>query len=228
MAALLARPADAVYMDEPLRDATAIGVEDLKVAEPQRPPSPEATLALDCRRGLLGRRPGALRLESHRLVVDYPSLLCSPLVVDRDDVVVAAVDTRRREGGETLRFPFSHEYEWTQPFPGDEAETYGWLYVRNAKSPLPFLSDVQSLPNVVFVFRQPLAPLACRRRKPGSRPLPRPPVPGRPLTGFFARVRDADAARSALRDWGVFRPLTVSDAERAGLGVAAPALNSKS
>jgi hypothetical protein len=209
-------------MDESLRDAAAIGVDDLKVAEPQRPPSPEATLALDCRRGLLGaaRRSPVLRLESHRLVVEYPALLTAPLVVDRDDVAVAAVDTRRREGGETLRFPFSHEFEWTQPFPGDEAETYGWLYVRNARSPLPFLSDVQSLPNVVFVFRNALVPLACRRRRAGSRPLPRPPVPGRPLAGFFARVRDADAARSGLRDWGVMRPLTVSDAARAGLNVA--------
>jgi len=208
-------------MDEPLREAATIGVEDLKVVEPRRPPSPEATLQLQCRRGLLGLggRAATLRLESHRLVVDYPSLLAAPLVVNRDDVAVAAVDTRRREGGETLRFPFSHEFEWTQPFPGDEAETYGWLYVRNAKSPLPFLSDVQSLPNVVFVFRQPLAPLACRRRRPGARPLPRPPVARRPVPGFFARVRDADAARIALRDWGVFRPLTVSDAERAGAAV---------
>jgi hypothetical protein len=208
-------------MDEPLRDAAAIGVDDLKVAEPQRPPSPEATLALDCRRGLLGRRPAALRLESHRLVVDYPSLLCSPLVVDRDDVVVAAVDTRRREGGETLRFPFSHEFEWTQPFPGDEAETYGWLYVRNARSPLPFLCDVQSLPNLVVVFRSDLPALTCRRRRPGARPLPRPPVAGRPVPGFFARVRESDAARTALRDWGVMRPLTVGDAARAGAAVAA-------
>jgi hypothetical protein len=204
-------------MDQPLREATAIGVEDLKVAEPRRPPSPEATLALDCRRGVLraGRRSATLRLETGRLVVSYPALLGSPLVVDRDDVAVAAVDTRRREGGETLRFPFSHEFEWTQPFPGDEAETYGWLYVRNARSPLPFLSDVQALPNLVVVFREPLEPLNCRRRKPGSRPLPRPPVHGRPVPGFFARVRDADAARTALRDWGVFRPLTVGDASLA-------------
>jgi hypothetical protein len=210
-------------MDESLRDAAAIGVEDLKVAEPQRPLSPDATLALDCRRGLLApRRTPVLRLESHRLVLSYPSLLTAPLVVNRDDVVVAAVDTRRREGGETARFPYSHEFEWTQPFPGDEAETYGWLYVRNARSPLPFLSDVQSLPNVVFVFRSALAPLNCRRRRAGSRPLPRPPVPGRPVSGFFARVRDADAARSALRDWGVMRPLTVSDAARAGAAVDQP------
>src|SRR4051812_42537772 len=212
-------------MDESLREASAIGVDDLKVAEPQRPPSPEATVALDCRRRLSGlsRRSPSLRLETDRLIVTYPSLLCRPLAVDRDDVVVAAVDTRRREGGETLRFPFSHEFEWTQPFPGDEAETYGWLYVRNARSPLPFLSDVQALPNLVVVFRSDLPALSCRRRRPGARPLPRPPVPGRPVPGFFARVRDADAARTALRDWGVMRPLTVLDAERAGAAVAGEA-----
>lgn len=199
-----------------LRDAAAIGVDDLKVAEPQRPTAPEATLALDCcrRTRWLGRRP-VMRLEAHRMIVDHPVLLSSPLVVDRDDVVVAAVDTRRREGGDTLRFPFSHEFDWTRPFPGDEAETYGWLYVRNARSPLPFLSDLQALPNVVVVFRRPLEPLDCRRLR-SRRPMPRPPVPGRELPGFFARVCDAGAARSALRDWGVMRPLTVADAQRAG------------
>ena len=199
----------------PLHDAAALAVDDLKVAEPQRPPAPEAALALDCcrRTRWLGRRP-MLRLESHRMIVHHPVLLSAPLVVDRDDVVVAAVDTRRREGGDTVRFPYSHEFEWTQPFPGDEAETYGWLYVRGARSPLPFLSDLQALPNVVVVFRRPLEPLACRRSR-SRRPLPRPPVEGREVPGFFARVCDADAARVALRDWGVMRPLTVADAKRA-------------
>ena len=66
------------------------------------------------------------------------SLLTEPLVVDRDDVVVAAVDTG---GARAARrsCPYSHEYEWTQPYPGDEAETYGWLYVRGGRSPLPYL-----------------------------------------------------------------------------------------
>lgn len=205
-----------------LRQAAAIDMGDLKVAEPDRPPGPETTLALESRRRprLSGRAP-VIVLDSHRLVVHHPALLTAPLLVARDDVVVAAVDTRHREGGETVRFPYSHEFEWSQPFPGDEAETYGWLYVRGARSPLPFLSDLQALPNVVVVFRTPIEPLACRRRKPGSRPLPRPPVPGREVPGFFARVSDPEAARVALRDWGAMRPLTVSDAERAS--VADPA-----
>jgi hypothetical protein len=200
----------------PLHDAAAIGVDDLKVAEPQRPPAPEATLLLDCRRRTrwLGRQP-VLRLESHRMIVSHPVLLTEPIVVERDGVVVAAVDTRRREGGETLRFPYSHEFEWTQPFPGDEAETYGWLYVRNAQSPLPFLSDLQALPNLVVVFRRPIEPLGCRRNR-SRRPMPRPPVAGREVPGFFARVCDPDGARSALRDWGVLRPLSVGDAQRVG------------
>ena len=204
----------------PLHDAATLGVDDLKVAEPQRPPGPDATLLLDCcrRTRWLGRQP-VLRLESHRIVVSHPVLLSAPLVVDRDDVSVAAVDTRRREGGDTLRFPYSHEFEWTQPFPGDEAETYGWLYVRNAQSPLPFLSDLQALPNVVVVFRRPLEPLDCRRTR-SRRPLPRPPVAGREVLGFFARVCDPGAARVALRDWGVMRPLTVADASRAGAEVS--------
>lgn len=204
-----------------LEHAAAIDIDDLKVADPARPLGPATTLALDCRRRLVGRSP-AIALESHRLTVDHPVLLSEPFVVSRDDVIVAAVDTRRREGGETVRFPYSHEFEWTQPFPGDGAETYGWLYVRGARSPLPFLSDVQALPNVVVVFRAPLEPLACRRRKPGSRALPRPPVPGRDVPGFFARVRDTEAARIALRDWGVMRPLTVSHAQQAGAVADAP------
>jgi hypothetical protein len=204
-------------MDELDRAAT-IGIDDLKVADPVRPPGPDAMLALDCaRRTRLLHRAPVLALEAHRLLVHHPALLSEPLIVARDEVVVAAVDTRRREGGDTLRFPYSHEFEWTQPFPGDDAETYGWLYVRNARSPLPFLSDLQALPNLVVVFRTPLDALACRRRKPGSRPLPRPPVAGREVPGFFARVRDPEAARIALRDWGVMRPLTVGDAARAGV-----------
>jgi hypothetical protein len=200
-----------------LRGAQALDLDDLKVAEAIRPPGPDATLALDCSRRarLLGRTP-QLRLESDRLVLRHAVLLTEPLVAARDEVVVAAVDTRRREGGDTVRFPFSHEFEWTQPFPGDEAETYGWLYVRGGRSPLPYLCDVQALPNLVVVFRDPLKPLACRSsRRPGRR-LPRPPVPGRPVPGFFARVCDPAAARTALRDWGVMRPLTVGDPERAG------------
>ena len=169
----------------------AIGVEDLKVAEPVRPPGPDATLALDClrRTRLLGRTP-ALRAASRTgWSCVHPTLLTEPLVVARDDVSVAAVDTRRREGGETLRFPYSHEFEWTQPFPGDEAETYGWLYVRNARSPLPFLSDLQALPNLVVVFRG-AARAAQRAAAPQARqpPLPRPPVPAASSPGFFARV----------------------------------------
>ena len=203
-----------------LREAMALDIDDLKVAEPVRPPGPDATLGLDCRRRtkVLGRTP-FLRLRSDRMVVVHPTLLTEPLVVDRGAVTVAAVDTRRREGGETLRFPYSHEFEWTQPFPGDEAETYGWLYVRGGRSPLPFLSDLQALPNLVVVFRDPIASLACRTRRRPGKPLPRPPVPGREVPGFFARVSDPDAARTALRDWGVMRPLTVTDAERAGAAV---------
>jgi hypothetical protein len=201
-----------------LEGARALDLDDLKVAEAVRPPAPAVTLALDCSRSarLRGRVP-SLRLDADRLVVRHPVLLTEPLVVERDAVAVAAVDTRRREGGETLRFPFSHEFEWAQPFPGDEAETYGWLYVRGGRSPLPYLCDVQALPNLVVVFREPLAPLACRTRR---KPLPRPPVPGRPLAGFFARVTDADAARSALRDWGILRPLTTTDAQRTDATVA--------
>jgi hypothetical protein len=41
------------------------------------------------------------------------------------------------------------------------------------------------------------------------------------MPGFFTRVTDPDAARSALRDWGVMRGLTVADAEHAGLPVSA-------
>jgi hypothetical protein len=208
-----------------LRGARALDLDDLKVADAVRPPAPDVTLGLagSRRARALGRAP-SLRLSSDRLVVRHPVLLREPLVVDRDDVAVAAVDTRRREGGDTVRFPFSHEFEWTQPFPGDEAEIYGWLYVRGGRSPLPYLCDVQGLPNLVVVFREPLASLACRAPRRAGRPLPRPPVPGRPLLGFFARVCDAEAARLALRDWGVMRALTVRDAEHAGVATDTPAV----
>jgi hypothetical protein len=46
-------------------------------------------------------------------------------------------------------------------------------------------------------------------------------VPGRALSGFFARVCDPGAARLALRDWGVMRALTVTDADRAAAALDA-------
>jgi hypothetical protein len=191
-----------------LRDAAALGIDDLKVAEPVRPPAPEVTLALDCRRRgrLIGRTP-SLRLESDLMVVTFPGLLASPLVVERDAVAVAAVDTRSREAGETLRFPFS------QDLASDGGEIYGWLYVRGARSPLPYLAAAPGLPNIAFVFREPLAvPLRGRRARR---------LVASPLPGFFARASAPEAARSALRDWGVMYPLTVTHAQHAGAAPAA-------
>jgi hypothetical protein len=185
--------------------ANAIGIDDLTVAEPVRPAPASGTFALEC--GRLARmrgRAGSLAIEGDELVVSAPAVLKERLVVARAAVAVAGVDTRKREGGETSRFPYAHEYE--------TAETYGWLYLRNTRSPLPFLSDVPCLPNLVVVFERPLPVPSCRRRPP--RGAPRPPLPGRELPGFFAHVRDPEAARQALRDWGVMRPLTVADAER--------------
>jgi hypothetical protein len=188
-----------------VRHAATLGLDDLTVAEPLRRTPADAHLALACgRRARWRGRAGSIHLTADRLVVSVPALLGEPLVVPREAVAVASVDTRHREGGETSRFPYAHEYE--------AAETYGWLYLRNARSPLPFLSDMRCLPNLVVVFDRPLAAPVCRRRTPRS--APRPPVPGRELPGFFAHVTDPESARHALRDWGVMRPMTVADAER--------------
>ena len=191
--------------DADLRSAaTSIGIDDLAVAEPVRPAPGAGTFALECGRlARLRGRAGSLAIEGDELVVSAPVVLRSRLVIARSAVAVASVDTRKREGGETSRFPYAGEY--------DAVETYGWLYLRNARSPLPFLSDVRCLPNLVVVFDRPLPAPSCRR---APRKAPRPPLPGRELPGFFARVRDPEAVRQALRDWGVMRPLTVTDAER--------------
>ena len=213
-------------MDEPLRDAAAIGVDDLKVAEPAAPAVARrrrwrSTAGAACCGS--ARSPALCAWSRTGWSSRYPSLLPQPLVVDRDDVVVAAVDTRRREGGETLRFPYSHEFEWTQPFPGDEAETYGWLYVRNARSPLPFLSrragaaePRRRLPRRRCAARLP----APQAREPPAAPPARARPPGPRLLRARARRRRGPLA---LRDWGVMRPLTVGDAERAGAAVDAAA-----
>jgi hypothetical protein len=202
-------------MGEPiLRHAAAIGLDDLRVAEPVRPPGPAARLALHCGRKarLLGRAP-RLELSSDSLVLTAPAVLEQPLVVARDLISVAIVDTREREGGTTLRFPYAHEFDGSA-----EPETYGWFYVRGGRSPLPLLADVRCLPNLVVVFSEPLPGPACRGRGgAGSRS----PRSGRPMPGFFTRASDPDAARVALRDWGVMRGLTVADAERVGLPVSA-------
>jgi hypothetical protein len=202
-----AHPVDASLVpDADLRTAAnALGIDDLAVREPVRPAPASGVFALAC--GWLTRvrgRAGAISIDGDELIVDAPALLREPLTIGKAAVAVASVDTRRREGGETSRFPYAHEYE--------TAETYGWLYLRNNRSPLPILNDVPCLPNLVVVLDRPLDAPACRRRAPkGS---PRPPLRGRELRGFFAHVCDPEAARQALRDWGVMRPLTVADAER--------------
>lgn len=185
-------------MESPLGTARSLGLDDLAVAEPVRPPGPEARLALDCgRRARVLRRVPWLGLDADRLTVAAPALLSAPLVVPRDLVAVAILDTRERDGGETLRFPYSHEYDWSESCSSDQAEIYGWLY-RGGRSPLPLILDCKRLPNLAVVFTE--------------------PVDGRP--GFLTRACDPEATRTALRDWGVMRRLTVADAERAGVPVA--------
>ncbi len=194
-----------------LRDAVTIGFDDLPVAEPIRPPAFGARLALRCgrRARLLGRVP-RLDLDADRLVLSAPELLTEPLVVSRESVAVAIVDTREREGGTTLRFPYASEIE---PADGGEAETYGWLYVRGSRAPLPLLGERDRLPNVVVVFTEPIPAPNCRGRNRDLREHRRWP-------GFFAHLCDPSAGRDALREWGVMRGLTVADAERIGLPAA--------
>jgi hypothetical protein len=182
-----------------------------------------------------------LELTPESLVVVHPGLLKRPLQIHRSYVKATAVDPRPwrwRWLGNKGRFhlggagadptigpitggslPIS---EPVTPVTGAEMTPSGakpehglpeWLFSVNGGSPLPLLSTVDDVPNVAFLFEEPIRMVSVRR---GMRPFAtKSPVHvlahGRAARGLLVKVKDAAAAEQALSQWTTVRPLTTAD-----------------
>jgi hypothetical protein len=184
-------------------------------------------------RPALARR-AYLELAPDKLVVVHPGLLKKPLEIHRSYIKAAAVDPRPwrwRWLGNKGRFhlggpganptlsPISGA-EPVYPAGGDEprpSATRGdhpeWLFSVNGGSPLPLLSTVDDVPNVAFLFEEPIRMVSVRR---GMRPFAtKSPVHvlayGRAARGLLVKLKDAEAAERELSQWITVRPLTTAD-----------------
>ena len=179
-----------------------------------------------------------LELAPEKLVVVHPGLLKRPLEIHRSYVKAAAVDPRPwrwRWLGNKGRFhlggagadpnigpivgdapPTADVVADSDPPapattpPGEHPE---WLFSVNGGSPLPLLSTVDDVPNVAFLFEEPIRMISVRR---GMRPFAtKSPVHvlayGRAARGLLVKVKDATAAERELSQWTTVRPLTTSD-----------------
>jgi hypothetical protein len=160
-------------------------------------------------RPALVRRP-YLELTPEALVVVHPGLLKRPLEVPRAAIKAAAVDPRPwrwRWLGNKGRFHLG------ETVPASANAFPEWLFSVVGSSPYPLLSTVDDVPNVAFVFAEPVRMRAVRR---GTRPFATKgpvhvPVYGRDVRGLLLKVKDAALAESALSQWTTLRPLTPAD-----------------
>jgi hypothetical protein len=177
-----------------------------------------------------------LELTPEKLVVVHPGLLKRPLEIHRSYVKAAAVDPRPwrwRWLGNKGRFHLGGAgadptvgpivggaVTMVTPMPVP-VETSGaqvpevpeWLFSVNGGSPLPLLSTVDDVPNVAFLFEEPIRMVSVRR---GMRPFAtKSPVHvlahGRAARGLLVKTKDAVAAEQALSQWTTVRPITTAD-----------------
>lgn len=182
-------------------------------------------------RPALARR-AYLELTPEKLVVVHPGLLKKPLELHRSYIKAAAVDPRPwrwRWLGNKGRFhlggagadPNIGPITGAAPVdpvdtvstPADSSAHPEWLFSVNGGSPLPLLSTVDDVPNVAFLFEEPIRMVSVRR---GMRPFAtKSPVHvlayGRAARGLLVKVKDADAAQRELAQWITVRPITTED-----------------
>jgi hypothetical protein len=180
-----------------------------------------------------------LELTPEKLVVVHPGLLKRPIEIHRSYIKAAAVDPRPWRwrwlgnkgrfhlggaganptigpivGGSSLPPPPVAEPGEAQPGVGRrKGEVPEWLFSVNGGSPLPLLSTVDDVPNVAFLFAEPIKMVSVRR---GMRPFAtKSPVHvvayGRAARGLLVKVKDPEAAERALSQWITVRPVTTAD-----------------
>ena len=176
-------------------------------------------------------RKAYVELRPDALVVRHPGLFKHPLVVPRDAIKATGIDPRPwrwRWVGNKGRFHLAGNAvaapeSVPPPPPGmpppaappveRKPELPEWLFSVVGGSPFPLLSNVDDVPNVAFVFTEPIRLRAVRR---GLRPFATKnpvhvPLQARQVRGVLVKLKDIDAAGNALSAWTTVRPLTADD-----------------
>jgi hypothetical protein len=180
-------------------------------------------------------RKAYLELGPDNLVVRHPGLFKYPLIVPRDAIKAAGIDPRPwrwRWVGNKGRFHLAGNAALAAaptdspappaglPPPPPEPtplrsprELPEWLFSVVGGSPFPLLSNVDDVPNVAFVFTEPIRLRAVRR---GLRPFATKnpvhvPLQARQVRGVLVKLKDIDHAGNALSAWTTVRPLTADD-----------------
>ena len=161
---------------------------------------------LYCRPGFT--RTAYVELGPNALVVHHGGLLTKPLSIPRESIKAVAIDPRQwrwRWVGNKGRFHLA-----TQPSDGGPPE---WLFSVIGGSPFPLLSNVDDVPNLAFLFSEPVRMQHVRRaaRMFASKNPVHVPVQGRDVRGLLVKVKDVAAAEGSLASWTTVRPLTTDD-----------------
>ncbi|HEX2232763.1 MAG TPA: hypothetical protein VHG69_05315 [Thermoleophilaceae bacterium] len=137
---------------------------------------------------------GQVRVEEDRLVVEHPDTFKAPLVVPREAIRVAIVDTRGT-GRVADDAPIAEQGEYE----------LGW-------TALPLVASHEGdTPNVGVIFRDPLpAPAVKHARLHG-------PLPGEALAGIRLRVGDPAGFERSLQAWRCVREPSMADAAHADI-----------
>lgn len=137
------------------------------------------------------------------LTIVHPALLRTPLVLPRDVLLAADVDTSESDE----RFAV---VDGRGPLTPAGPQVLGFLWDRVRGSRIPLLDAEPGRPNVAIVLRRAVEAPRPTRGTPLHSTLK-----GERIDALLLRSADPDAARDLLANVGILRPLTVEDLEAA-------------
>lgn len=137
------------------------------------------------------------------LTIVHPALLRTPLVLPRDVLLAADVDTSDSDE----RFAV---LDGTGPLTPAGPQILGFLWDRVRGSRIPLLDAEPGRPNVAIVLRRAVEAPRPTRGTPLHSTLK-----GERIDALLLRSADPDAARDLLANVGILRPLTAEDLEAA-------------
>lgn len=137
------------------------------------------------------------------LTIVHPALLRTPLVLPRDVLLAADVDTSDRDE----RFAV---LDGAGPLTPAGPQVLGFLWDRVRGSRIPLLDAEPGRPNVAIVLRRAVEAPRPTRGTPLHSTLK-----GERIDALLLRSADPEAARDLLANVGILRPLTLEDLEAA-------------